>query len=512
MNIASLLAAATRTFGNRPAISIGSTAVCNYAELSERSARIAAGLRSWPGMKRGDRIALAMTNCPAYIEIMWACWIAGLCVVPINSKLHPKEFEFIFENTGARIAFITDNLLKSISPLEKKISTLEKVICVETVGYDQLLSYTTLDLQDVDDQDPAWLFYTSGTTGRPKGAILTHQNLRTMAMRYYADLDQLSDKDCLIHCAPLSHASGLYSIPHIAKASHQIIPESRGFDPAEMFDLIGTYPRVSFFCAPTMMTRLTNFVGRSEPRIENIRTIFYGGAPTYLEDLKKSIALFGPRLTQLYGQGEMPNTICGLSKEMHGDTDHPDYEYRLSTVGIPRTGVEVRVVDDDDHDVPYGEVGEVIARSDQCMAGYWNNSEATAATLRGGWLHTGDLGTFDENGFLTIKDRSKDMIISGGTNIYPREVEEALLKHPGLLECSVIGRRHPDWGEEVVAFVVPRPSVKVREEELELYCLENIARFKRPRAYFFLDSLPKSAYGKILKTELRNFLNSDDAQ
>jgi long-chain acyl-CoA synthetase len=191
---------------------------------------------------------------------------------------------------------------------------------------------------------------------------------------------------------------------------------------------------------------------------------------------------------------------------MHADNTHLDFEYRLSTVGVARTGVEVRVVDGEDRDVPPGQIGEVIARSDLCMAGYWNNPDASAATLRGGWLHTGDLGSLDEEGFLSLKDRSKDMIISGGSNIYPREVEEALLTHPDLLECSVIGRPHADWGEEVVAFVVPRADKTIPEAELEKCCLDNIARFKRPRAYFVIDALPKSAYGKILKTELRALL------
>jgi acyl-CoA synthetase (AMP-forming)/AMP-acid ligase II len=231
--------------------------------------------------------------------------------------------------------------------------------------------------------------------------------------------------------------------------------------------------------------------------------MFYGGAPMYLENLKSALATFGPRLWQGYGQGETPNTITYLSKAMHVDDGHPRHEQRLASVGVARTGVEVRIVNDDGRDVPTGEIGEIICRSDVTMAGYWNNPDATAKALRDGWLWTGDMGAFDEDGFLTLKDRSKDVIISGGSNIYPREVEEVLLQHPDVLEVSVVGRHHEDWGEEVVAFVVPKPGRTVRDADLDALCLENIARFKRPKQYVRIDELPKNSYGKILKTELR---------
>jgi acyl-CoA synthetase (AMP-forming)/AMP-acid ligase II len=197
-------------------------------------------------------------------------------------------------------------------------------------------------------------------------------------------------------------------------------------------------------------------------------------------------------------------TITGLSKHLHAGTDGPPLAERLASCGTPRTGVRVRVVDEEDRDLPVGEIGEVITQSDCVMAGYWGNPDATAATLRGGWLHTGDLGSLDERGYLTLRDRSKDMIISGGANIYPREIEEVLLRHPAISEVSVIGRPHPDWGEEVVAFVVAAEGRSLAEKELDELCLANIARFKRPKRYVFLESLPKNNYGKVLKTELRN--------
>jgi acyl-CoA synthetase (AMP-forming)/AMP-acid ligase II len=199
----------------------------------------------------------------------------------------------------------------------------------------------------------------------------------------------------------------------------------------------------------------------------------------------------------------MPNTITALPKRMHLEVDHPRYDERLSSVGIARTGVELRVVDQNGCELAPGEIGEVVARSDVCMTGYWRNPEATAHALRDGWLFTGDLGLLSADGFLTLKDRSKDLIISGGSNIYPREVEEVLLLHPDVLEVSVVGRHHPHWGEEVVAFVVSREDKSLSAEELDSICLENIARYKRPKDYFFVEALPKNNYGKVLKTELR---------
>jgi long-chain acyl-CoA synthetase len=229
-----------------------------------------------------------------------------------------------------------------------------------------------------------------------------------------------------------------------------------------------------------------------------LKTIVYGGAPMYLADCLRAIELFGPRLYNLYGQGESPMTITGLSQAHHARKE------KLETCGIARTGVEVRVFDTDDRPLGPGETGEIVTRSDCVMAGYWSNPGATARALRGGWLHTGDVGSMDAEGFLTIRDRSKDMIISGGSNIYPREVEEVLLRHPAVAECSVVGRPHPEWGEAVVAFLVTRRPVEI--EELDRHCLDNIARFKRPKEYRFVEALPKNNYGKVLKTELRKLL------
>jgi len=508
MNIAHLLHAAARSFADRPAVSLGERPVHRYSDLLARVAALAGGLRALPGLSPGDRIGMVMKNCPQYIELMWAGWHAGLCAVPINVKLHPREIAYILGNCGVKYCFCTDDVTEPLAALASNVPGLRQLIDVDRAEYARLAAHEAVPLGEISDEQPAWLFYTSGTTGKPKGATLTHRNLLAMTLRYYADVDHLSSTDSMIHAAPLSHATGLYSIPHIAKGSHHVIPASQGFEVAEMFELLEQYRDTTFFTAPTMLTRLVNDPGSSKARVESIKTIFYGGAPMYLEDLKRALGCFGPRLLGAYGQGETPNTITYLPKAMHADRAHPRYEQRLSSVGIARTAVEVRVVDADGRDVAPGEIGEVICRSDVTMAGYWNNPEATANALRNGWLWTGDLGTFDADGFLTLKDRSKDLIISGGSNIYPREVEEVLLLHPDVLEVSVVGRPHPDWGEEVVAFVVPRPGRSVPDADLERICLDNIARFKRPKQYIQLDALPKNNYGKVLKTELRERLKT----
>jgi long-chain acyl-CoA synthetase len=506
MNLAALLAESGRRDGERPAIALGKRPIVTYAALAERVARLAHGMRDRLSLSRGDRIAIAMTNCPEYLEVMLAAWHAGIAAVPINAKLHPREFAYILENSGARACFVTADLENAIAEAAKGVPDPRAVICAGSREYVRLFDNAPLPMAEAAPGDLAWLFYTSGTTGRPKGAMLTHGNLLAMANHYFADVDAIAPTDSIVHAAPLSHGSGLYAIPHLAKASCHVIPESGGFDPDEMFSLIHAHCGVTVFAAPTMVGRLVNAAGLARADTRNLKTVVYGGGPMYVEDCLKALAALGPKLVQIYGQGESPMTITVLARERHTETEHPRYRERLASVGRPFRALEVRTADADDSDVPAGKIGEILVRGDTVMAGYWRNPEATEATLRGGWLHTGDLGAFDGDGFLTLKDRSKDLIISGGSNIYPREIEEVLLKHPGVAEASVVGRPHPDWGEEVVAFVVARPAIHLTEAELDALCLDHIARFKRPRAYRFIDALPKNNYGKILKTELRKLL------
>jgi long-chain acyl-CoA synthetase len=507
VNLAVLLARAARTFGDRPALSVGASVWADYRRLAGRVAALAGGLTGGLGLRPGDRLALGMSNAPEFMEALLAAWHAGLVAVPMNAKLHRREFAHILDDAGARACIVTPDLADTVGPLADELEGLERLVTAGDGEYGRLLAAEPVPMRDAAPTDPAWLFYTSGTTGRPKGAVLSHRNLLAMTLNYLVDVDPVAPTDAIVHAAPMSHGSGLYGLPHLAMAANQIVPESHGFDPAEIVGLLETYRGVAFFFAPTMVVRLLDSPAlRDAGDLLGLKTLVYGGGPMYLEDCLRALDRLGPRLVQIYGQGEAPMTITGVTRAMHAEPGHPRFRERLASVGIARTGVEVRVVDADDRELPPGETGEVVCRGDVVMAGYWRNPEATAAALRGGWLHTGDVGRFDGDGFLTLLDRSKDLIISGGANVYPREVEEVLLRHPALLEASVVGRPHPEWGEEVVAFVVARPGQMVSEAELDRLCLDHIARFKRPRAYRFVDALPKNNYGKVLKTELRGWL------
>jgi long-chain acyl-CoA synthetase len=501
MNIAMALANAAKAFADRPAVCLGGRTVHSYARLLQRSATLGEALRN-RGFAPGSRVGVFLSNRPEYFEILFGAWFAGLAVAPINAKLHPKELAYILDNCAASLLF-TD--------IEGGLLQPGNVIDVDGDDYRMMLAKAPSDTQPASaaPEDIAWLFYTSGTTGYPKGAMLTHRNLYNMTMSFLADIGPVDQTDAALYPAPLSHGAGLLALAHLVRGAANVVPESGGFQPDEIVDLINRFPGSSFFAAPTMVNRLVTSPALANLKMENLDHIFYGGAPMYVEDLKRALSALGPRLWQAYGQGESPCTITYLPPYMHLDNGDGRLDERLSSVGIARTGVCVRVVDENGNDLPPGENGEVIVAGDVVMAGYWNHPSATAQALRDGWLWTGDVGTFDAHGFLYLKDRSKDVIISGGSNIYPREVEEVLLRHPAVTEVSVIGRRHPDWGEEVVAFVAS--SAPVTAEELDAFCVEHIARFKRPKAYRFLPNLPKSNYGKILKTEIRKIIESETA-
>jgi acyl-CoA synthetase (AMP-forming)/AMP-acid ligase II len=355
----------------------------------------------------------------------------------------------------------------------------------------------------------AWLFYTSGTTGKPKGAMLSHRNLVFMCEAYYSDLGYPSSGDTQLHAAPLSHGAGMYALPHLLAGGRQQILAQ--FDPQAVIEALALYQGVSFFAAPTMVMRLVNYPDAHPSLFTHLKFIVYGGAPMYVADLKKALSLFGPRLYQLYGQGEAPMTITGLSQANHMTADFQEREARLASCGYPRKGVEVAVFDAEGNALPSGVVGEIVTRSPCVMQGYWNNPEATRDALQDGWLYTGDIGSMRDDGLLTLQDRSKDLIISGGSNVYPREIEEVLLRHPGVRECALVGKPDSEWGELPVAFIVPATKPAPTIAELESLVLDHLARFKRPRVWIFVDSLPKNNYGKVLKTALRRELAKWDS-
>lgn len=507
MNIAHFLARSARTFPDNPAVSLGESVWIKYGDLMRRVAAMAAGFRNALGLVPGDRVALAMGNCPQYVEIWYAAWYAGLTTVPMNAKLHPKELEYILQNSGARVCFASSDLARPVESLRGNLPALERVIEVASSDYTALYrAEPTIAMADTAPDDVAWLFYTSGTTGRPKGVMITHRNLMVATLSYFCAVDSIAPEDCILHAAPMSHGSGMYNFPHVLAGANQVIPESGHFEPDEIFDLCASWRGLSMFAAPTMVHRLVAHARERQPALDGLKTIIYGGGPMYLQDICNALSAIGPRFVQIYGQGEAPMTITALSRHHINDSGHPRHGERLASVGVAQPPVEVRVADAQDESLPAGEIGEILVRGDTVMRGYWRDPDASIETLRNGWLHTGDVGSFDEDGFLTLRDRSKDMIISGGSNIYPREVEEVLLRHPAVSEVSVVGRRHPEWGEEVVAFVVARDGATIDERELDALCLDHIARFKRPKSYRFVADLPKNNYGKVLKTALRELL------
>jgi long-chain acyl-CoA synthetase len=495
MNLALWLARAGKSHPRMAAVGFGPRVLRDYGQLAERTARLAGGLRARFGLREGDRVAIVAKNCPEYLEILYAIWHAGLAAVPANAKLHGAELGYILDHSGARVCFASKGLDSELAPHAPE--TLERLVAIGSAEYEQLMSTDPIAVVPRTGDDLAWLFYTSGTTGRPKGAMLTHRVLAIASHAYAAEVDPIFPGDPILHSAPMSHGSGIYIMPHVMRLGVNVIGESGSFEPEEIFALFRAWPRTSMFAAPTMVKRLVD--SPADCPAKNIRTIIWGGAPMYVEDALRALDRFGPCLAQIYGQGESPMTITTLSKQEIAERDHPRWRERLASAGRAYACVEVTVADRDDRALPVGEAGEILCRGDVVMPGYWRNPEATAASLKGGWLHTGDVGAFDADGYLTLKDRSKDLIISGGSNIYPREVEEVLLTHKGVREVSVIGRPDREWGEVVVAYVVGEASAA----ELDALCLNAIARFKRPKDYVFVDALPKNNYGKILKTELR---------
>ena len=505
--LAHLLARQARAAPDRPAILLGAQPWATHAQWAARSAGLALRLRQ-AGLAPGDRLVLFMRNHPRYLELLWGAWWAGLVVVPVNAKLHPGEVEWIIDDAQARWAFVSaDSAPHALAGLQRQVD----VDSAEAA--DWLAPLAPGDIGPPAERqgtDLAWLFYTSGTTGRPKGVMLTHRNLLTMGLGYFVDVDAVAPRDTMAYAAPMSHGCGLYAIPHLMAGARHVVPASGGVDPAELFALGRALGPLSTFAAPTIVKRLVDHAEAHglgpQDAAAAFKTIVYGGAPMYGADIRRALRVMGPRFVQIYGQGETPMVATALSRAHLGDSDHPRHTERMASVGVAQTPVRIRVADAQGLDLQPGQPGEVLVQGDTVMQGYWRNPVATAAALRDGWLWTGDVGSLDADGFLTLMDRSKDMLISGGSNIYPREVEEVLLTAPGLAEVAVVGAPDPQWGEIVVAFVVAQPGAAPDEAALDAHCLACIARFKRPKRYVFVPSLPKNHYGKVLKTALRDRL------
>ena len=499
MNLAQWLIRRAELSPDSPALFLGQQQIADYAAFADRAARVAGWLVA-EGVQPGDRVAIFMKNVPEYLVVFYGIWMAGAAVVPINAKLHGREASFILEDSGSRVAFVSEELAEGLADFSGEL------VVAPGSAFGTVLGATPVPaVAHRCPDDLAWLFYTSGTTGRPKGVMITHGMLMSMALCYEADVEQVKAEHTALYAAPMSHGAGIYNLMHVRAGARHVCPASGGFEEQEIFDLAAFFCRVHMFAAPTMVKRLTAYADKAGEPGTGLSTIVYAGGPMYNADIIEAVEMFGDIFVQIYGQGECPMGITVLPRVDVSDRNHPRWRERLASVGYAQAAVEVRIGDAEGKPLPVGDHGEIMVRGATVMPGYWQNLEATAETLKDGWLMTGDMGFLDAEGYLTLQDRSKDMIITGGSNVYPREVEEVLMQHPDVIEASVVGRAHPEWGEEVVAFVVGT----AQEAALDRLCLENIARFKRPKAYVRIDELPKNNYGKVLKTDLRAMLDRE---
>ncbi len=505
MNPALWLERAARLNPDAPALLVGERVVADYAAFYDRARGLAGAFRDVYGIRPGDHVAIAMANRTEYLEAMYAAWTVGAAVVPVNAKLHAREIAWIIDNAGANLIVSAGAVLADLRP-EPDIAG-RQLIDVADDGFAALCGNRPVASPvRLRRDDRAWIFYSSGTTGRPKGVIQTCGNIQAMAQTYFIDVDPVTRADATLYAAPMSHGAGCYNFMFTMRAARHVVPASGGFDPAEIEALAPKISNVCLFAAPTMVRRMVSQARRSGYDGEGLKTVVYGGGPMYVADIIEAVEVMGPCFVQIYGQAESPMCITALSGTLIADRQHPRWRERLGSVGTAQSCVEVMIANAQGCEVPRGEIGEILVRGAPVMAGYWRNDDATREALRDGWLWTGDMGAMDEDGFVTLHDRSRDMIISGGSNIYPREIEEVLLVHPGVAQVSVVGQADPEWGETVVAFVVAEAGAAVAATALDAHCLANIARFKRPKRYVFVDDLPKNAYGKVLKTTLRGML------
>ncbi|GAB3458003.1 AMP-binding protein [Actinophytocola sediminis] len=481
MNLATLLHRNARRAGERRALVHGEHAV-TYAELSDRVARLA-GLLHAKGVRPGDRVGILQHNGIPLLESLLACFHGGFAAVPVNARSTQHEVGVLAEDSGAAAWLLTEEYTEHIAG---------------TILNGQPVDAEPLPQHESGHGDPAWIFYTSGTTGRPKGAVLSHANLFAMVAAYLTDVRHLDGAAIVLHAAPLTHGSGLYALPAFAKGATQLITTSRSYDPAEVLGLVET-ERVTdiAFLAPTMVNRLVRAQRADRRDVGSLVNVVYGGAPMYPTDIASAIEVFGPVFAQIYGQAEAPVTITTLPGTEHTET-------RRGTVGFAYTSVEIGVRTGDT--IAGTGDGEIVVRGDVVMTGYWNNSEATKASIVDGWLRTGDIGRIEADGAVRLLDRDKDVIISGGANIYPREVEEVILTHRGVREVAVVGAPDAEWGERVVAVLVAEDGHDhdALSTEVEQLCRERLSGYKIPRDIEWLAQLPKSPYGKVLKRELRN--------
>jgi len=500
----------------------------SYRELWKRSQALSKALCEL-GVRRGDRVAIYLLNSPQFLEVVYACFEIGAVVVPLNTRLAADELVFII-NDAECVAFITNESLQPLAASFKpRLQGIEHYIAVNAAGafkdYETLISQQTGDsgasstdfftdlsstLSGVpssgecqSEEELVGLFYTSGTTGSPKGVMLNHRNLWMNAMHTLAARAP-EPNSVFLHAGPMFHLATFPAVINITLngGAHAILPK---FDLQVLMEMIERDRVTSTVLVPTMINFLINHPDLAKHDLSSLRRITYGASPMPVELLKRAMKVFPDvEFFQGYGQSESSPLLTTLMPEDHITEGPEQITRRLASCGRPVIGVEVEVVDENDRRVKPGEVGEVVARGPNVMMGYWKRPEETATALRGGWLHTGDMATIDEDGYIYLVDRKKDMIISGGENVYSTEVENVVYEHPAVREAAAIGVPDMNWGEAVKAIVTLKDGASLTESELIEFCASRLADYKVPKSVEIrAGELPKSGTGKILKKELR---------
>ncbi len=504
MNIGHILTRTAKNFPEREGLIIGGQRL-NFKEINERVNQLSNSLLG-KGLQKGDRVGLLFYNSLAYFESYLALYKAGLVWVRLNYRLSTSELVNMMRDSqasaimhGPEFEKVGDEICNSISAVKLRIHQGEG----PGLGYEDFLSSGNKEEPsvEVNEEDLSDIWYTSGTTGEPKGIMITHGNILTCVQFLLSDVYWITEEDKLLTVGALSHAGSVRVLPFVLRGALNVLHKS--FDPLEIFKTIEREKITDISTVPTMLLSLMDHPERRNYDLSSLKTITYAGAPTPVERIKEAVEMFGPILDQSFGQAESIITITHLPKHEHIISDDPEREKRLASVGREYPGVQIKVVNEEGKGCAPGEIGEVITKSDLVMRGYWNRPEQTAEALKNGWLYTGDLGYQDEKGYLYLMDRKHGRIITGGLNVYPREVEEVLAQHKSVAEVCVFGVPDPKWGEAVTAAVTLRPGTDASEQGLIEFCKGKVASYKAPKNLHILDGLPKTAYGKILQRELK---------
>ncbi len=495
-----------RRFPDRPAL-IWREQTWTWADFSHR-VQVAAGGLAARGVRHGDRVLLHARNSNAVLETMFATWMLGAVWVPTNFRLTPPEVAYLASSSGATVhifdAAFPDHA--AAAKAENPGCKLEIPIGPGVLEWDTLAAHgpPVTRAADVAYDHPAWFFYTSGTTGRPKAGVLTHGQMEYVVCNHLCDLmPATTENDVSLVVAPLSHGAGVHALPQVARGAATVLLSGERLDCEEAWRLVERHRVTNMFTVPTILTMLTRHEAVDRYDHSSLRYVIYAGAPMYRADQVHALGKLGKVLVQYFGMGEVTGNITVLPRELHS---LDDAEMRVGSCGIPRTGMEITILDLDGNVLPPGTTGEICVRGPGVFAGYHNNSEATAQAMRFGWFHTGDLGHMDAQGYVFITGRSSDMFISGGSNVYPREIEEALLTHPSVAEACVVGMPDARWGESGVAVLVAAEGAEIDERALMAHLDGRLAKYKWPARIVVWPELPKSGYGKVTKRDVKQRL------